>query len=110
MPKVIKTINLAEIEIGERRLVQRDVDGVPRWHLQMLYVVMDENGNPQGSLREKFVLVDEKYQGLFDAQIRAADDMVRFQEGLFDEQVAPEDPADVIKPKGKNSVRGASHV
>lgn len=104
-----KQIELTEIEIGERRLVRREVDGVLRWHIQYLYAVLDEAGRvyKQG---EMFVLVDEKYADLFEEQIRAADDAVRFGEDLLEEPPVAEDPADVIKPKGKVATKGASHV
>jgi hypothetical protein len=95
---VIKSITLTSVEIGERRLVQRAVEGGLAWHIQFLYSVLDGNGNiyKQGEL---VLPIHPKYQELFAAQIKAADDALRFAEGLFDEKVDPADPADIIKIK-----------
>ncbi len=99
MPKPItKSITLTGVAIGERRLVQRVVDGALAWHIQYLYSVLDETGGvyKQGELT---VPLNEKYRELFARQIDAADYALRFAEGLFDEKVDPADPVDVIKTK-----------
>jgi hypothetical protein len=96
MPKPIaKEITLTDLTIGQRRLVLGSVDGKPRWHIQYLYAVLEDTGHVYKQA-DLLVPVDEAYQDLFTQQIQAADDAVRFAEGLMDEAAFPADPAEVI--------------